>query len=53
MKWLISKTIWGAIALGILGLIEIAEGDYQAGFQKLAEALVVVGVRHGIWKAVS
>ena len=51
MKWLTSKSVWGAVALGVLGVLSISNGEVDQGVQRLAEALALIGLRHGVWKA--
>lgn len=51
MRWLKSKSILGAIALGVLGVLDLTNGDVDSGLTKLAAALSAIGLRHGMWKA--
>lgn len=44
------KTKLGTVALLILGIIDIANGDIQSGAFKISEALGIYGVAHKIEK---
>ena len=54
MKWLKSKSIWGAVILGVAGVIRVVKPEWEGGIETvmaLAAALGIIGVRHGIEKA--
>ncbi len=50
-RWLGSKAVWAAIGLTALSVADFLGGDGSTGSQRLLEALSVLGLRHGIWKA--
>lgn len=45
------KTWVGAIGLVLVGAYQISEGNPEQGFQRLAEAMVLIGLGHKIEKA--
>lgn len=47
------KTWVAAIAVGILGVIDIVNGDLPAGIEKIAGGLALVGIGHKIEKGLS
>ena len=50
-RWLSSKAAWAAVGLAALSVADFIGGDSPTGVQRLLEALSVIGLRHGIWKA--
>ena len=45
------KTWLAAAGMAALGAIDIKQGDYPAGMQKIVAALALVGIGHKIEKA--